>query len=262
MKDFFKNGIECNTSSLIGSNCFNCDFNTLDPPIGCNLKQYHKSIVFDLDGTLVDTSRDLINAANESLNELGFDKYINPESDKLTAFRGGRALLTLGLKRANHDHNEDFISSHYQTFLNHYDKALDIYSELYPNVLETLDQLVKAEWVLGICTNKPERMARILLDSLGVLGKFSCITGADTYPFRKPEPKALTKTIEGCNGSIEHSIMVGDTITDFQTAKRAEVPVILVGFGPTGSDYETLDPDGVLMNYEQLPELASTIIQR
>ncbi len=225
-----------------------------------DLTNNRKSIIFDLDGTLADTGHDLINAANQCFIQLGKGKLLCPETDKLTALKGGRALLSLGFKKLNVKPSEELINEQYSLLLIHYEGAIDTFTKLNDDVEMTLKTLIHYEWVLGICTNKPERLARILLNNLGILDKFEALIGADTYPFRKPDPQVLIKSIESVGGAMAKSILVGDTLTDYQTARNAQIPIILVGFGPPGSAYEDLDPDRVLMNFATLPALADALI--
>lgn len=213
-----------------------------------------KSLVFDLDGTLADTSKDLICAANNCFIEKGIGPPLDPEIDKLTAFNGGKAMLRLGYSRLQGTVPDVLIEEQYQVLLSYYETSLDKYTELYDNVSETLAELKLQGWLLGVCTNKPENLALKLLESLGILSEFKALTGADTYPFRKPDPRALTRTIEVMGGSNEQAILVGDSTTDLNTGRAAGIPVFLVGFDQQGQKASKLNPDEIFMNYYEFPK--------
>lgn len=219
-----------------------------------------KSVIFDLDGTLADTSADLIAAANHCFEDRGLGRPLDPIDDALTAFRGGRAMLRLGIERLELD--EDVEDEDYQLLLDFYADNIDTETELYPGVISALEDLAADGWLLGVCTNKPESLALTLLERLGILHMFGAVLGADTLPVRKPDPTHFTATVEALGGDMEQTMLVGDTVTDASTARAAEVPLILVAFGPEGIGIERLAPDVLLSHYDDLPEIAAALIAR
>ncbi len=212
-----------------------------------------KSLVFDLDGTLADTSKDLIAAANNCFIEKNFQPPLDPEKDKLTAFNGGKAMLKLGYDRLQGSVSDKLIDDQYPVLLDYYESALDKYTILYDRVPETLTELKSQGWILGVCTNKPKKLALKLLESLRIMDEFKALTGADTYHFRKPDPRALTKTIEVMGGDKEKAIMVGDSITDLNTGRAANIPVFLVGFDLQGQHTPKMNPDEIFLSYQEFP---------
>ena len=126
-----------------------------------------KSVVFDLDGTLADTSKDLIAAANSCFEQLGLTIMLDPINDASVAFRGGRAMLRLGLERAN-CLDESIIDEQYSFLLKYYEKNINVETVLYDGVCDALNELQKRGYLLGVCTNKPEFLAEKLLKSLGI----------------------------------------------------------------------------------------------
>ena len=217
-----------------------------------------KTVVFDLDGTLADTSGDLIAAANACFRGLGHGDVLDPERDKLTAFHGGRAMLKLGFERLGF-FEEDWIDEQYHNLLDHYESKIDVYTALYPGALEALDQLGEAHR-LSVCTNKPEGLARKLLVRLGVLDRFGALIGADTLPVRKPDPAPYIASVEQAGGNVARSCLIGDTITDVKTARAVGVPIVLVGFGPEGAGVSRLEPDAMLDRFEDLPDLVNRLL--
>ena len=221
----------------------------------------NRMAVFDLDGTLADTSRDLIEAANTCFRLLGYHPPLDPCNDKLTAFRGGRAMLKLGFERLNNNQfSGQEVEIQYPKLLQAYDQAINRYTHLYDGVGTALEILRKSGWKLAVCTNKPEQLAIKLLSKLGQLHQFVTVVGADTFPYRKPDPKVYRKTVEISGGQVSRSFMVGDTVTDSKTAQAAGVPFV----------YAALNTDGICKNghqttvcfyhYNELPEIADRII--
>ena len=217
-----------------------------------------RTAIFDLDGTLADTSADLIAAANACFEGRGQGSPLDPVADALTAFRGGRAMLRLGVERLGL--SDVVIDEEYQTLLDHYAAHIDVHTVLYPGVEAALDRLAAEGWVLGVCTNKPEGLAETLLTRLGIRDRFAAMLGADTLPVRKPDPEHFFETVRRGGGDAARSALVGDTVTDRDTARNAGIPSVLVGFGPMGEGIASLDPDAILDHYDDLPALLDRLI--
>jgi phosphoglycolate phosphatase len=203
-------------------------------------------VVFDLDGTLADTAGDLLAAANAC-----FDRPWLGPGDALVAFAGGRAMLELGYRRRGVAGD---LAADYPRLLAAYAAAIDTHTRLYPGALAALEALRTMGLTLAVCTNKPEGLALTLLDRLGILSLFGAVVGADTLPVRKPDPAPYRLAVERCGGAL--SFLVGDTVTDRDTARNAGVRVALVGFGPEGAGVARMAPDAVLDHFDDLPALA------
>lgn len=216
--------------------------------------------IFDLDGTLVDTSVDLVAAANGALRLAGLADPLNPVLDASTAFRGGRAMLRVGFARAGRPWSEDEVDTVYQDFLDIYEDRIDAASDFYPGARVTLEKLRESGWATGICTNKPERLAELLLSRLDARHLFDALVGADTLPVRKPDPAPLVEAVTRAGGRLTHAALVGDTLTDRETARAAGVASIMVTFGPDGRGVEELRPHGLLDRYEDLPALLDDLL--
>ena len=216
------------------------------------------SVIFDLDGTLADTSRDLLNAANAIFEAEGHGRPLQHPQDTGTALRGGRAMLSLGVSRLE-GISDDFVDSAYQPFLDVYAHDLHVYTELYENVAKTLQELRDRGHILGVCTNKPAWLAEPLLKALGIWDYFGAMLGADSLPIRKPDPEHLFETIRRAGGDVNRAVLVGDTLTDHNTARAAGVPSVLVGFGPAADEIRSLEPDAILDHYDDLPRLIDTL---
>ena len=216
--------------------------------------------IFDLDGTLVDTSVDLIAAANEALSQAGPSDPLDATLDASTAFRGGRAMLRLGFARAAHPWSEEDVDAVYQTFLDAYEDRIDANSDFYPGARATVEALRKSGWATGICTNKPERLADLLLTRLGGRDLFDALVGADTLPVRKPDAAPLIEAVRRAGGRLSHTALIGDTLTDRETARAAGVLSVLITFGPDGRGVEELGPHALLDRFEDLPALLDDLL--
>ena len=219
-----------------------------------------KTVIFDLDGTLADTSGDLIAAANAAFAALGFPPQLEMGRDDATAFAGGRAMLKLSCDRLSLADPAPLIERGYPILLQAYGDAIDTHTTLYPGVIEAIERLRAADAALGICTNKPEGLAVTLTQRLGISNLFSSLVGADTLPTRKPDPAPYFKAVEDAGGSLKHSGLIGDTITDRKTARAAEVPCVLVTFGPTGRAVADLAPEALLDHYDDLDRVLDNIL--
>jgi len=217
-----------------------------------------RTVIFDLDGTLADTSGDLVAAANSCFRDIGLGDLLDPVADAATAMLGGRAMLTLGFQRSGHDLAA--IEGQYPRLLAYYGDALDIHTRLFPGAVEAIEALRGSGYAVGVCTNKPEGLADRLLHSLGVRGLFGSLIGADTLPTRKPDVAPYLAAVKRAGGAVARSVMIGDTQTDRDTARAAGVPAILVTFGPHGQGVRDLQPEGLIGHYGELPAEVARLI--
>ncbi len=219
------------------------------------------TVIFDLDGTLVDTSGDLIAAANACFRDLGAGDMLDPVADASTAFQGGRAMLRLGFARLGQGGARE-VEREFPRLLAHYGENVDAHSVMYPGAVAALERLRTAGYRLGVCTNKPEGLADLLLTRLGVRGLFASLIGADTLPRRKPDPLPYREAVLRAGGRVSGSLLVGDTITDQRTAEAAGVPCVLVTFGPDGQGVSAHAPDALLEHFDGLDAVVDSLIGR
>ncbi|MCU9847141.1 HAD-IA family hydrolase [Defluviimonas sp. WL0024] len=218
-----------------------------------------RTVIFDLDGTLADTSADLIAAANACFRGLGVGDLLDPAADALTAFHGGRAMLRLGFTRLGTG-GEAEVDLEYPRLLAAYEEGIDRETRLYPGAAEAVEALRSAGYATGICTNKPERLAELLVTRLGVRGLFGSLVGADTLPVRKPDPAPYFLSVDRAGGEVGRSLLIGDTETDRRTGTAAGVPVALVTFGPAGRGVEALAPEALVDDFYALPGIVQALI--
>lgn len=209
-----------------------------------------RTVIFDLDGTLADTSGDLLAAANACFQGLGLGDLLN-SIDAGTALKGGRAMLRLGFSRVI-GFGEDEVDRQYQVLLDAYAANINNHSFLYPGAMDAVRKLKDDGYAVGICTNKPEGLAETLMTSFGVRDEFAALLGADTLPVRKPDPEHLFETVRRVGGDIDKCLLVGDTATDRDTSKNAGRPSILVTFGPGDDDVRDLEPEGLIGHFDEL----------
>ena len=209
------------------------------------------TIAFDLDGTLVETAPDLVGALNVVLVEQGMAPA------PLTAVRqlvghGVRGLLTRAYAMAGLTITEARIDELRPRFIEIYRARIAEESRPYPGCLESLADLRARGAKLAVCTNKPEGLARQLLDALDMTGLFDAIIGGDTLPVQKPDPAPLLAAVARAGGDPARAIMVGDASPDVGAAKAAGMPCILFSFGYNDLPVEALGGDVVIDRYDQL----------
>ena len=224
-----------------------------------------RTVIFDLDGTLADTSGDLLAAANNCFENLGMSVRLKPETDAGVALRGGRAMLSLGIERETGEAADPkLLDAQYQPLILAYERAIDVHTVLYRGAMEAVEQLRSDGFAVGICTNKPEHLAELLMTKLGVRDAFGSLIGADTLPVRKPDPEPFFEAVRRAGGDTKRACLIGDTLTDHSTARAAGVPSVLVTFGPGAAagqaDIRALEPDALLDHFHELPGLVANLL--
>ncbi|MGB7286600.1 MAG: HAD-IA family hydrolase [Salaquimonas sp.] len=207
-----------------------------------------RAIIFDLDGTLADTAPDLLASLNHSVRNHDFPIFTLNEIGHLVG-QGSIAMIKRAFDLHETQLDETLLKQLHSEFLIHYEANIATNSQLYPGILPLLDQLQEDGHSLCICTNKYEAMARKLLDALGVIGRFASITGGDSFEFKKPDARHLTETLKAA--SKNKGIMIGDTITDANAAKNAQMPLILVDFGYSGEPVSNFEPEVIISHFNE-----------
>lgn len=216
-----------------------------------------KALVFDLDGTLVDTKYDMLDAGNLLFESRGWKTRLRGFIGLQIAIQGGRAILRYGLKEEGIGFNDQSLNNYYQLYLTNYDKVLDNKSINYDGVYDTLSQLKLMGVKLGLCTNKPEKHARELLKRLGLIDFFrSSFVGSDTVGVAKPDPKPLLEAINRLEMKPKNVFFVGDTNTDEEAAKNAEVDFIFCEYGH-GRTYEIAVGESAAIKLKTFADLIS-----
>jgi phosphoglycolate phosphatase len=185
---------------------------------------------------------------------------VNISQAKSLIGAGIKPMIVKALQAQGRGQSHDEIETVYGKYLVKYEAEIALHSRPYPHILDQLTHLKSEGYRLGVCTNKIERLARILLDELDMTHYFHAITGVDTFDFKKPDARHMLETVRLAGGDAEHSIMIGDSKTDIATAKNAKRPVIAYTHGYTDIPLEELTPDVILDDYSKLSELIARYI--
>ncbi|MEM7546333.1 MAG: HAD-IA family hydrolase [Pseudomonadota bacterium] len=220
-----------------------------------------KTAIFDLDGTLVDTADDLISAMNAIADRFDLPQ-IDPAEARPVAGRGGRALMRHAASKVGREMTDDQVIVAYPPFLDAYEERIADQSRYFPGASETVDHLLSDGWKVGICTNKPERLARILMTTLGGFERYGALLGADSLPVRKPDPKHIWETIQRLDGARDMAIMIGDTETDRKAAANAGIPCVLYEHGFSTTPIANLAPEAIFSDYAHLPEVLTGLLPK
>jgi phosphoglycolate phosphatase len=214
------------------------------------------TIVFDLDGTLVDTAPDLMNALNDVLTRRGHEP-VEASVIRAAVGRGARVMIEEALRMAG---TEDDLDQMLAEFLVYYEANIAAESHPYPGARDTLERFATAGAKLAVCTNKREYLSRKLLQELELEGYLAAIAGRDTFPVAKPDPRHLLGAISLAGGDPSRALMVGDSNVDFRTANAANVPIVLVsfGYGPAPQDGSAL----TIGHFAELEERARMLLTR
>lgn len=217
-------------------------------------------IVFDLDGTLIDTAPDLIDTLNVVFAREGMPQ-VPYETARLAIGGGARMMISRGLAAEGRDVPPAELDRLFEDFIAHYSAHIADRSRPFPGLEDALDLLASRQFILAVCTNKLEGLSRQLLDTLGLASRFAAICGQDTFAVQKPDPLILRETIARAGGSLDMAIMVGDSATDVSTARGAGVPIIGVDFGYTERPIAEFRPDRVISRFNDLPRAIAEISQ-
>ena len=212
-------------------------------------------VVFDLDGTLVDTAPDLMGALNTVLDEEGLPPLAY-EMAPLLVGRGARIMIERGFAAAGEPLDEDRAAKLFDRYIQLYLGRIADHSALFEGAVQAMDALEAEGAVLAVCTNKRTDLSLALLDKLGLTARFRAVVGADMAPRPKPDASHLLHTVELCGGDPARTLMVGDSINDVLAARNAKVPVVLVSFGYTDIPPRDMDPDVLIDRFDELFEAA------
>src|SRR5476651_1369783 len=216
-------------------------------------------VVFDLDGTLVDTAPDLIGALNFILDREGLPPVpLHAARNMIGA--GARKLIERGLELEGRAMGAEDVTRLTGDFIDYYAAHIAVASRPFEGLEGALDDLHAQGFRFAVCTNKLEWLSKLLLDRLGLSSRFSAICGADTFGVAKPDPAILRQTIARAGGELSSAIMVGDAGPDIGVARRAGVPVIGVEFGYTEVPMADLKPDRLISHMSELPAAVEALM--
>lgn len=209
------------------------------------------TLVFDLDGTLVDSLPDLAAATNHALSDLSLPA-IPTETLRTTVGFGARRMIVEGLNLSGLTLPEAEIDRLLARFLAYYEPNIARLSRPYEGVVTALEGFREAGARLAVCTNKRLSLAERLLQELALDGLFAAVAGRDSFPVSKPHPDHIRGAVRMAGGNLARAVMVGDTSIDIAAARAAAIPVVGCDFGYSDAPIETLKPDIVISHYSEL----------
>jgi phosphoglycolate phosphatase len=209
------------------------------------------TVVFDLDGTLVDTAPDLIETLNVVFTRDGLPPLDYAAARDMIG-GGARRMIESGLKLQGRVLADDVVDRMFADFIAHYAVHVADRSQPFPGLDAALDRLAERGCRLAVCTNKLEGLSRLLLETLGLASRFAAICGQDTFGIQKPDPEILRLTIEAAGGTMQRAVMVGDSGTDIATARAAGIPIVAVDFGYSETPIRELRPDRLISHFNEL----------
>jgi phosphoglycolate phosphatase len=216
------------------------------------------TLVFDLDGTLAETAPDIMGTLNILLTREGLPALPTEKARELVG-AGAKALIERGFKVSGVPLPAEKLEQLFARFLPLYLERIAEESHLFDGVEAALKRMAAAGYALAICTNKPEPHSLALVEALGIRSHFRAIVGRETFPFFKPDPRVLDETIRACGGTKERAIMVGDSLTDLETARHLGIPTIGVSFGYTDVPMAELGPDRLIHHFDALDEAVASL---
>ena len=222
------------------------------------------TLCFDLDGTLVDTAPDLLNALDSCLAQAGHPKP-NHTLIRPIIGSGAKAMIKRAFESDQTTQtlpDETEIDRLWHNFIDHYRAHIADESRPFPGALKSLKTLKEAGFLLAVCTNKPISLTTPLLQALNLTHLFDAVIGINSTPFAKPDARILHSTIQSAGGNIQSAIMIGDSKTDIDAARNANIPVIGVTFGYSEHPIESLQPDKIMNDYDELELLVDQIINQ
>ena len=222
------------------------------------------TVLFDLDGTLVNTAPDLMLAHNHVMKKYGYGERNLSDIRKL-AGRGSKVMLT----RSMHElaelsgkvkKTDDVIENMTKEFIDYYSKNIVTESTLKKGVLNFLTWCKKNSISMGVCTNKQEHLSIDLLKKIKIYNFFDYVAGGNTFDYSKPDPKHLTSTIEIIGGDVKKSLMIGDSETDSSSAVAANIPFILIENGYTEKKVTEIRHDHLIKDFNGLEKIITKYI--
>ena len=222
------------------------------------------TIIFDLDGTLVDTAPDLMSAHNHVMKKFGYETKSTEDIRKLVG-KGAKSLIGRSVwgqaKNEFEKINDDGVKKEMVTeFINYYGKNIANESKLISGALDFLKWCKKSNISMGVCTNKPDYLAIDLLKKINVYNYFEYVAGSNTFDYCKPDPRHLTNIVEIMQGDLDKSLMIGDSETDSSTAKAANIPFILLENGYTEKKTNEIPHDHLIKDFIGIEKIISSYV--
>jgi phosphoglycolate phosphatase len=218
-----------------------------------------RALIFDLDGTLVDTAPDLMAAANHTLSLIDRPPIPEPRFRHLVG-HGALNLIKRGIAETGAPVTDETVKRLYGAFLDYYGANIATHSKVFPGLIPLLDRARASGIAMGVCTNKVEHLSHKLLNEIGLASYFGAVVGGDTLPVMKPDVAPYHEVTKRLGIASPLSIMLGDSETDILTAQNVGVPVIAVSFGYTEQHVSQFSPTHVIDHYDEAWSLISPLL--
>lgn len=217
------------------------------------------TIVFDLDGTLVDTAPDLVRALNETMDLEGLQR-LKLETVRKLVGQGARVLIERAAALQKVTFSTERLDTLTREFVGFYRADIARESKPFPGAVEAMSQLAALGAKLAVCTNKPTDLSVQLLDALNLSERFSAIIGPDAVTQKKPHPDHYRTTVARAGGTVRRSVMIGDTTADVGAARGAGAPAVVVRFGYCDGDCDQLGADAVINHFSELAPVCRRLL--
>jgi phosphoglycolate phosphatase len=216
------------------------------------------TVVYDLDGTLIDSAKDMQVAVSNVLADHGLPPVTE---DDVRLFMGQGSKVTMGKAFAKHGRalDDDALTAATREFVRYYEADPVSHTSAFKGVAEVVTRFAGLGLRQGVCTNKFERPSRMILEHLKLMPPITDVAGADTFPVRKPDPKHILMLVERMGGTPARAVMVGDSIHDLEAAHAAGLPAVLVSWGYTATPASELGAEAVIERFDALPEALGRI---
>ena len=222
------------------------------------------TILFDLDGTLVDTAPDLMHAHNHVMKKFGYPTKSTEQIRNLVGQGAGamlgRSIWGQAKKEFSKVNDEKIKKEMVSEFVNFYGKNIIKESTLINGVKEFLKWCKEQKISMAVCTNKQEHLSNDLLKKIGIYNYFEYVAGSDTFDYCKPDPRHLTSVIDILNGDLKKTIMIGDSETDANAAKSAEIPIILLEDGYTEKKIDEIYHNHLIKDFVGIEKIISNYL--
>ncbi len=209
------------------------------------------AVLFDLDGTLIETAPDLCGALNYTLAEAGREA-VQLDQVRHMIGDGARTMLRLGLRATGKEPGDEEIEQWFQVLLDYYWDHVADQSFAFPGALAVVESMRAAGLKTAVCTNKPVGMSNRLFEKLAIDHLFDAVLGGDSLAVRKPDAGHIQGTLDAIGVAPERAVMIGDSANDLNAARNAGIPVVLVTFGYTTVPVQELDADALIDHFDEL----------
>ena len=219
------------------------------------------TVIYDLDGTLIDSAKDMQMAVSHVLADHGLPPVTE---DDVRIFMGQGSKVTMGKAFAKYGKtlDDEALSAVTREFVRYYEADPISHTTAFAGVAEVVARFANLGLKQGVCTNKFERPSRMILEHLKLMPPISDVAGADTFPVRKPDPRHILLLVERMGGSAGRTVMIGDSIHDVEAAHAAGLPAVLVSWGYTARPASELGAEAVIERFDELPEALGRIASR